>query len=143
MGLEETSASLALRGSVIAHTDGTSITRVTFQVSNASQAGLAVPLTGPDALVSYIDNEQAVNSLPFHPDGPPVGALGWGVAWLSGSGPLLHPGERVEFTVSLTGLNPRLGTNREFTIEVKPTRGAVLMVTRTTPAELTIVVDLK
>ena len=67
----------------------------------------------------------------------------WHPAWISGSGILLNPGERVEITVNVVGLNPRLSTSKEFTIEVKPAQGATMIVNRTTPAELTAVVDLQ
>ena len=63
--------------------------------------------------------------------------------WLIGSAGLLSPGERVEMTVNLTDLTTPLGVSTEFTIEVKPSIGAVLVVNRTTAAEFTAVVDLK
>ena len=37
-GLEETAATITMRGSVIAHTSGGNVDYITFQVSNASQA---------------------------------------------------------------------------------------------------------
>jgi archaellin len=49
----------------------------------------------------------------------------------------------VEITVNLQGLRPRLGTSKEITIEVRPNVGAVLVLSRTTPAELTAVIDLQ
>jgi archaellin len=46
-------------------------------------------------------------------------------------------------TVTLTNLSPLLPKNKEFTIQVKPNKGAVVIVNRTTPAELKNIVDLK
>jgi len=46
-------------------------------------------------------------------------------------------------TVTLSSLTPLLGTSKEFTIQVKPNQGAVVIVNRTTPAELKAIMDLK
>ncbi len=48
----------------------------------------------------------------------------------------------MDVTVDLTGLSPMLGAAKEFTLEVKPRVGAVLIVNRTTPPELRPIVDL-
>ena len=142
-GLEETAATIALRGSVIAHTDLTNVDYVTFQLSNASQAGQAVDLSEGGVIISYIDSSQAVSELDYLASPPTTSTAGWGTNWLIGSAGLLAPGERVEMTVNLSDLSPRLLVSTEFTIEVKPSIGAVLSVKRTTPAEFTAVVDLK
>ena len=65
----------------------------------------------------------------------------WTATWLTGSGSLLNPGETVEITVPLNGLTTLLGINTEFTIQLKPTVGATLVVNRTTPAEFTTIMD--
>ena len=135
-GLSETAASLALRGSVIGNDTGTDgdIDSVVFQVTNASQTGEGVNLASSgteSAIVTYIDNNQAVN----------LSSSAWEATWLVGSGNLLDPGERVEIKVTLTGLSTLLGTSTQFKIEVKPTKGATLIVERTTPAELKLVND--
>ena len=135
-GLSETAASIALRGSVIGHDTGVDgdVDVVVFQVSNASQTGEGVNLASSgteSAIISYIDNNQAVN----------LSSSSWLATWLVGSGNLLDAGERVEIRVTLTGLSTLLGTSTQFKIEVKPTKGAVLIVERTTPAELKLVND--
>ena len=142
-GLEETGATIAIKGSVIAHTDATNVNYITFQVANASQTGEAVALTDDDTIVSYIDADQVEGDLPYRAVAPTTTTEAWGPTWISGSGPLLNPGERVEITVNLTQLSTRLPVSKEFTIEVKPAQGATLIVNRTTPAELTTVVDLQ
>ena len=57
-GLEETQATLTLRGSVIAHATS-SLARIgylTFQVSNATQGAQGVELPGTAVIVTYIDD---------------------------------------------------------------------------------------
>ena len=136
-GLEETSATLVLRGSVIGKSTATPfyITTVVFQVTNASQSGEAVNLndTGTNAaIVTYLDEDQTVN----------VAAGDWLATWLTGSGNLVNPGETVEIDVTVSGLTTKLTTSKKFTIQVKPTVGATLIVGRTTPTELTQVMDM-
>jgi flagellin FlaB len=138
-GLEETGATLAVRGNVVANvtstTLSTGIQEVIFQVSNASQTGEAVNLarTGTDAaILSYTDKNQFVN----------LASTSWVTTWLIGSGSLVEPGERVEIRVTLTGLSTVLGTLTDFKLELKPTRGATLVVERRIPAEFKLVMDL-
>ena len=45
-------------------------------------------------------------------------------------------------TVTLTNLSPLLPKNKEFTIQVKPSKGAVVIVNRTTPGDLKKVMSL-
>ena len=140
--LEGTAASIALRGSVIGHTDGNSVDYITFRVSNASQTGESMDMSSDAVVVSYTDADSHVSSFSFAST-PATTADSWGTKWLSGPGPLLQPGERVEITINLQGLRRRLGTSKEFTIEVRPSVGTVLKLSRTTPAELAAVVDLQ
>jgi len=143
-GLEETQATISLRGSVVlnASTTGASglVKSIVFQVSNAQTGGEGVDLSSTAVVVTYIDDDQ-VENLSY--TATPATTAGWGTSWLSGSSPLLDSGERVEVTVNLTGLTTSLTTSKEFTIQVKPSVGATLVVNRTTPAELTTVVNLQ
>ena len=134
-GLEETTATLQLRGSVVGESTSTltHLDRVRFQVTTVSQGGTPVDLStsGSGAAVeAYFDADNRVN------------LTTWTATWLSGTGSLLNPGETVEIMVPLTGLSPKLGLDKTFTVELKPTIGAVLKVERRTPTELTNVVDL-
>lgn len=138
-GLEETSATLAVRGNVIATVTSTTlslgIVEVLFQVSNASQTGEGVNLarTGTDAaILSYTDKNQFIN----------LASTSWVTTWLIGSSSLVETGERVEVRVTLSGLATALGTLTQFKLELKPTRGATLVISRQTPAELKLVNDL-
>ena len=63
--------------------------------------------------------------------------------WLLGSGPLLDANEAVEINVDVSALTTRLATSTEFTIQVKPNKGAVVVVNRTTPPELKTVMNLQ
>ena len=142
-GLEEASGSLVVRGSMVAiatTTPPASVETVTFQMTTALTSDAAVDLSASSTIVTYVDSDQSQN-LAFVID--PDNDAGWGTTWLVGSGSVLNQGERAEITVNLTGLVPRLAARQEFTIQVKPSQGGVLTLSRTTPAELTRVVDLR
>jgi len=115
-----------------ANADGTALDSVKFTLSSGGKSVEAADLSGAGTLISYLDKDQALNL----PDSQ------WSTTWLIGSGPLLDHGEVVEVQVTLTGLNPALGTRRDFTIRVDPVNGSVLLIKRTTPIELTHFVDL-
>ena len=137
-GLEATSATMAFRGSVIAHklTGLEVVESVVFQVINASQTDGEINLarSGTNStLITYIDDGQTKNLTENE----------WLATWLIGSGNLLGRGERVEIRVTLTGVFPLLGTSTEFTLEVKPTVGSLLILNKKTPGEMTPVMDLK
>lgn len=59
-----------------------------------------------------------------------------------GSGAIVDPGEQVEITLTLTDLAPLLAEKIEFTVQVKPSKGAVVIVNRVMPGELTGVMEL-
>lgn len=130
--LEETESTLALRGAVVgvSNPGNTSLTNVRFQVNSVSRGSLELSATS--TIFSYQDNDQFMN----------VPAANWTATWLIGTGPLVDPGEAVDIDVDLTSLSPLLGASKEFTVQIKPAKGAVLIVNRTTPAELRPVVDL-
>ena len=132
--LAESSATLVLRGAVVgtSNRDGTALDNIKFTLSSGGMSFDAADLSGTGTVISYLDKDQALNI----PDSQ------WSTTWLIGSGPLLDHGEQVEVRVALTGLNPALGTRRDFTIRVNPHNGSVLLINRTTPGELTRVVDL-
>ncbi len=146
-GLEETSATMVLRGSVIGHATSTGVSGwldyVQFQVSNASQSGDAVSLAGDDMVVTYLDSAQSVNLRNLTASPFATTSQGWNAVWLSGSSPLLNPGDRAEITVGLQSLSHALVVDTEFTIEVKPSVGASMVVQRTIPAEITVVNNLQ
>ena len=135
-GLQEASSALVLRGSVlgVSTSSPTFLDTVSFQVNNAVRSDVSVDLSPAAIQIAYIDSDQVFN----------VPSSYYTTTWLAGgTGDQLDPGERVEFEVGLQSLSPRLGANKEFTIEVRPRRGGVLVITRTTPAEITTVVNLR
>ena len=107
--------------------------------------------------ISYTDQNQFLNDVP------------WSVAWpgYDNSDNILEVNEKAELTVWLLNRNTQtaigsadsvayqtteggmtssstvLTTNDEFTVEVKPPRGAALIIERTLPARLDTVMDLK
>ena len=68
--------------------------------------------------------------------------LHWTTSWIIGSGDLVDPGEQVDVTVNLVNMTPVLGLKKEFTIQVKPSKGTVVIVNRTTPPELKAIMEL-
>ncbi|MBF8266299.1 MAG: Flagellin FlaB1 [Dehalococcoidia bacterium] len=86
-------------------------------------------------IISYIDERQYLSNLTWTKT-----LLGFG-----NSNNLLEANEQFEITVNLakvaTGTNP-LGADTTFTLEVKPSHGSVLNITRTTPGSIGAVVQL-
>ena len=54
----------------------------------------------------------------------------------------MDPGEQVDLTVTLTNVSLLLPKSKEFTIQVKPNKGAVVIVNRTMPPELKAIMSL-
>ena len=144
-GLEEVSSSLELRGSVLATdnvtgTVGTGkVKNIVFTVGNVA-GGSALDLTDATAGNNkvVIDYRDPVTS---HP------GLKWSVSWpvRHDSDDLLEDGELAQITIDLTdsanGID--LGPDTTFAIEVKPPRGGVLLIEKTTPSFIDQVIDFK
>lgn len=132
--LKQTESTLAVRGAVVgvSNAGNTALASVRFQLSNANSGSDGVELSATSTVLTYQDSDQFFN----------LTGAAWTATWLIGSGPVVDPGEAVDVTVDLTGLSPMLGAAKEFTLEVKPRVGAVLIVNRTTPPELRPIVDL-
>lgn len=137
-GLSSVQSSMEIKGSVIASATvgvtGT-ITNVVFTVANAV-GGEPINLSEAEQVlvIDYRDAEQVVS------------ISDWTLSWLGNGGDgddLLEPGELAQISVPLTSLSPRLSTNTDFTIEIKPPSGAVLNIQRTTPAYLETINDLQ
>ena len=146
-GLEETSSTLSLRGNVIADANSakTAIDLIKFNLAPASTASESVDLSTTGSVITYLDDFQGINcqnpeSFDVDPD---TAECSWSADWLIGSGEIVDPGEQVKNTVTLTNLTPRLAAKQEFTIQIKPNKGAVVIVTRTLPGELKGVMDVR
>ena len=146
-GLAETSSTISIRGDIIAtaNTDKTFIDSVKFTLSSAAQAADAVDLSKDGVVVTYLDSTQAINckdkDYVFDNDAD-TAECRWKTLWIIGNGELLDPGEQTDMTVTLTNLSPLLPKSKEFTIQVKPNKGAVVIVNRTTPPELKKIMSL-
>ena len=138
-GLEETSSTLSVRGDIIgtANSGKTSLDSIKFTLTSAAQAAETVDLSTTGVV---LDEDHAINcDNPVVADTP---KCSWSTSWIIGSGDLVDPGEQVDMTVTLTNLSPLLPKSREFTIQVKPNKGAVVIVNRTTPPELKAIMEL-
>ena len=141
-GLKETQSTMVLKGNVIAY-EGTAnyVDEISFVVSNALN-GEAIDFTAPTdttpndgvadtgssnvVTISYQDINQRVED------------LAWSVVRLgeNDGDDVLEPGER--FEISITDLEASLGTDitfeTEFTLELKPSIGAVMAIEKRIPA---------
>ena len=92
-------------------------------------------------VITYLDEDQALNCT----NGPGSGGsyCFWTTSWVIGSGDLVGSGEQVDVTANLANMTPVLGLKKEFTIQVKPNKGAVFIVNQTTPAELKAIMSLE
>jgi len=136
-GLEQARSTLELNGSVLAKANATAITEVIFSVSNALD-GEAIDLTDTTG------NNTNVTVISYSSSTMRTEELDWTVAH-QGYGDddnLLEAGEMFEITVDMTGAGETVGTYHTFTLEVKPPTGAVLIMERTTPADLDSVMVL-
>ncbi len=130
-GLQSVQSSLAVKGAVIAEGGGSDIQTVTFTVG---VAGSASPIQTKDIVVNYRDD--ATNATVAATD----------VSFLEAADnttavTVLNPGDQVNIKVTISSYS--LAASKQFTIEVKPPVGAVLQITRTTPASLAKVMDLQ
>jgi len=151
-GLSEVQSTMELRGSIIAKSDdNTFVKEVIFTVANVA-GGEPIDVTAPTidsgqvsstsshrVVIAYIDSFQNVRDMP------------WSRVWVGAADndALLEEGEMAEITVPLTAtgtysnpLTTGLSANKQFKIEVKPGRGATLLIQRTTPAYLDTVMSL-
>ena len=142
-GLAETSATLTLRGSVIGEKNSSNawIDKIRFTLTSAAQAAEAVDLSSAGTVVTYLDKDQAINC--GFQTGSGSSYCTWDTAWIIGSGSLVDPNEQVDVTVDISQMTPTLKKSVEFTIQIRPSRGAVVIVNRTTPAELKTIMDLQ
>ncbi len=165
-GLQETQSTLEPRGSVIAYKGDSNIAstvgKVEITVSGSVKEGQAIDLTPPYALaggalvasglqnplqISYTDKNVTIASIP------------WTLSWSGkqNSDYNLDANEKAIITVWLHSYDGaawaagasgtflaanNLSTDQQFTMELKPAKGAVLAIQRTTPASLDTVMDL-
>jgi flagellin FlaB len=129
-GLAKTRGSMELTGAIIATSDGTQITDLTFGVTLAA-GGDTVNLDAADAtnrtVISYIDAAVTDNDLDYT------------TTEVVGDGDLLlEQGELAEITIDLATecATCDVTANEVFNLEVKPPSGSYLVIQRTTPASM-------
>ena len=73
-------------------------------MTSAAQAAEAVDLSPTGVVITYLDEDNAINC-----DNPVVAGTpkcSWATNWVIGSGNLVDPGEQVDVTVTLSSLTP-------------------------------------
>lgn len=130
-GLAKTRGSMELTGGVIATSNATDITDVTFDVTLAA-GGDSVNLKYSDptnrTVISYQDNANSVNDVVYTT-----------TVITGNTDSLLENGELFQIGIDMTQAAltaVSLGTNQTFTFEVKPTTGSYMVIQRTTPASI-------
>ena len=140
-GLEEVRGSMELRGNIVAQaavtgTTGAKLQDLTFSVSNVA-GGEAIDLTDTTGdnkiVIDYLDSSTRVTDLDWTAD-LTVGN--------DDGDQLLEDGEMAKLTVTLDP-DVSVGTNTKFKLQVKPPKGSVLELERTTPAYFDSVMDLQ
>jgi flagellin FlaB len=138
-GLQTARSTLALKGDVVAHSNGNEVTELVVCVYNALN-GAPIDLTAPTdggngtaagnssnvVVVSYADSTQRIDD------------IYWTASQMGkGNGDsILDPGETFEMTIYLEAVVGGVGTYRTLDIDIKPPVGSVLTIERTTPASL-------
>ena len=129
--------------------DMNNVSTIKFKVT-PSPGAKPFSLASDSTSVQFIDSNNSQNAsylatLPFGGGADPLGALDtayWTHTWVVGSGPGIDIGDIVEFTVQIKNLKVPLTANSSFSVEIVPQTGAALSVSRTTPLEMTKVMDL-
>jgi len=142
-GLENVQSSMAVKGAVIAEGDDTTdvLTKVSFTVALAG-GGEPVDLDPANkaVVIAYRDATATKNDVT------------WAAQFIgkTDGDMMLEDGELAELSVDISALGitdpadwAAPGPNSEFTLEVKPPSGAVLNITRTTPASIEPVMELR
>ena len=150
-GLATAQSSMTINGPVLARdTDADNeVEQIIFVVSNAIDGEAINLITTTDAdsdgilsdeatrnhvlVVTYTDNTQRLTDITWTKTS--IGK--------SDGDDMLEGGEKFEITIDLTGLSTALVKNSSFTLELKPEKGSVMVIERTTPAVIDAVMDLR
>ncbi len=128
-GLAKTRGTMELTGGVIATSNGTQLTNITFDVTLAAggdSVNMDPAATSNRTVISYIDSAFTLNNVVYTT-----------TAIAGNADQLLEQGEMIEVSIDMTqNAGMTLGANRTFTFEVKPPSGSYLVLQRTTPASV-------
>ena len=137
-GLEGVQSSMNVKGSIIAegNTGSTAVKDAIFTLSLvAGGSPVNLSSTAKEVVIGYKDAKQFATTVPW--------TIKWIVSKQTPADNLLEEGELAEFTVDLSALpTTPLAANTAFNLEIKPPKGAVLNINRTTPAAIQSVMDL-
>jgi flagellin FlaB len=130
-GLAKTRGSMELTGSIMATSNQTKVTAITFDLT-LTAGGASVSLdsaaTANKTIISFHDGQHDVNSVSYT-----------ATAITGNSDLVLEAGELMEITLDLTTGNMAtvaVGANAVFTIEIKPPQGSYMVIQRTTPPSI-------
>ncbi len=138
-GLEGVQSSMSVKGAIIAQGAAGNVSNVVFTLALVA-GGDPVDLTDTTGsnvvVIGYRDGTNFESNIP------------WTVNWIVNNDggtadAMLEDGELAEVTVDLSTLTTALGANTEFTLEIKPPTGAVLNFSRSTPAAIETVMELR
>lgn len=134
-GLEDVQSSMNVKGSIIAEGSGTAVSNAIFTLSLVADGSpINLSTTAKEVVVNYKDQAQVKNDVPW--------TIKWIVSKQATADDMLEEGELAEITVDLSGLGTALGANTAFNLEIKPSKGTVLNINRTTPAVIQPMMDL-
>ena len=130
-GLAKTRGSMELTGGVIASSNTTELTAITWDLTLAAggdQVNLNPSDTTNRTVISYSDADNKVSDVTYT------------TTVITGNADnLLEPGELFEINIDMTQTAltaVTLTTNQTFTFEVKPPQGSYMVIQRTTPASI-------
>ncbi len=130
-GLAKTRGSMELTGGVIASSNTTELTAITWDLTLAAggdQVNLNPSDTTNRTVISYSDADNKVSDVTYT------------TTVITGNADnLLEPGELFEINIDMTQTAltaVSIGTNQTITFEVKPPQGSYMVIQRTTPASI-------
>jgi flagellin FlaB len=128
-GLAKTRGTMELSSGVIATSNGTKVTKLTFDVALAAggdTVNLDPAATTNRTVISYIDNTTTLNNV-VYTESELVG----------NADKLLEPGELAEINIDATQAGfGNIVANSIFTLEIKPPSGSYMVIQRTMPASV-------
>jgi flagellin FlaB len=130
-GLAKTRGSMELTGGMIASSNTTKLTALTFDLTLAA---------GGDQLNLNPNDTTNRTVLSYQDQNSKIGDVAYTIAVITGnSDNLLEPGEMFEMNIDLTVAAfsaVTLNANKTFTLELKPPSGSFLVIQRTVPASI-------
>ena len=157
-GLQQVESSMAVKGAVIAEADDPAtpaeVKSIAVTVALAT-GGDPVNLASPGA--TFAENAGGTSTLTYAAGDNTVvisyrddlqnivEVIGWTLVWVGANDDdsMLEDGELAMLTIPVGSAANALIENMEFTVEIKPPTGAVLNITRTTPAALEPFMELR